>query len=96
MVFKKAIVQVSLIFVFFVFLFSCSDTSTPTSQSVDHIAPTVEWVHPQAGGELSGIVELIFTVTDAGSGDIPVAGSNIDSARVYLDGYSPKAGGSPT
>jgi len=89
MALKKTFVQISLFFVFFVFLFSCSDTSTPTAPSVDHIAPAVEWVHPQAGGELSGVVELRFTVTDAGSGDIPVAGSNIDSARVYLDGYSP-------
>jgi len=80
MAFRKTIVQFSLIFVFFVFLFSCTDTSTPTSPAVNHIAPAVEWVSPQAGGELSGVVELRFIVSDEGG---------IDSARIYLNGYSP-------
>ena len=86
---NKLILQISLIFLFSFFLNCSTETSSPTSPTVDHIAPAVEWVYPQAGAELSGAVELRFTVTDAGSGDIPVAGSNIDSIKVYLNGYSP-------
>ena len=86
---NKLILQISLIFLFSFFLNCSTETSSPTSPTVDHIAPAVEWVYPQAGAELSGVVELRFTVTDAGSGNIPVAGSNIDSIKVYLDGYSP-------
>ena len=98
MFYLRLILSVSLIVLFSFFVNCSTETSFPTSPVADHIAPAVEWVYPQANVELSGVAELRFTVSDAGSGNspcfasvagIPVAVSNIDSIKVYLDGYSP-------
>jgi len=60
-------------------LFACTEEThvTLVSPVIDHIAPFVEWVDPESGSELSGTVELVFSVYDENS---------IDRIRVYING----------
>ena len=61
-----------------VFLINCTEDQTPTSAPhIDYIAPLVEWVDPESGSELSGTVELSFSVYDENS---------IDRIVIYRNG----------
>jgi len=58
-------------------LLTCTEDQTPTEPLIDYISPMVEWLYPPGGSELSGVVELRFSVYDEGG---------IDSACVYING----------
>ncbi|NQU05680.1 MAG: hypothetical protein HQ568_06270 [Calditrichaeota bacterium] len=56
---------------------NCTEDSTPTSPSIDYIAPYVEWITPSGSEELSGTVVLSFSVYDE---------NGIDSVKLYING----------
>ena len=60
-----------------VLLICCSDEETPTAPSIDYLAPTVEWVSPESGSELTGSVDLTFTAYDENA---------VDLVRLYING----------
>jgi hypothetical protein len=65
-----AILILTLLFV------NCTEDS-PTTPSIDYIAPYVEWVNPSNSAELSGTVEFSFSVYDE---------NGIDSVKLYVNG----------
>jgi len=58
-------------------LTGCDEGETPVAPVVDHIAPAVEWISPESGAELSGVIEIAFSVFDE---------FGIDRACVYING----------
>ena len=60
-------------------LFACTEEApiTLVSPVIDHIAPFIEWVDPESGSELSGTVELVFSIYDE---------NVIDSVRLLKNG----------
>jgi len=59
----------------------CTKDETPVGTIQDYHPPEIEWLAPQSGAELSGIVELTFSMSDDESG--------IDRINVYRNGFSP-------
>ncbi|MCF7809972.1 hypothetical protein K9N50_03180 [bacterium] len=55
---------------------NCTEDS-PTTPSIDYVAPYVEWVNPSNSAELSGTVEFSFSVYDE---------NGIDSVKLYING----------
>ncbi|MCF7809570.1 hypothetical protein K9N50_01140 [bacterium] len=55
---------------------NCTEDS-PTTPSIDFVAPYVEWVNLSNSAELSGTVEFSFSVYDE---------NGIDSVKVYING----------
>ena len=58
----------------------CTQEKSPTAPEQDIRPPTIQWIAPAAGSILSGTASLQFSIHDQ---------SNVDSARVFKNGYSP-------
>jgi len=61
-------------------LTGCDEGETPVAPVVDHIAPAVEWISPESGAELSGVIELAFSVYDEG-GNLGISPSLVVNVR---------------
>jgi hypothetical protein len=72
----KIFVSFTIVLILTLLFVNCTEDS-PTTPSIDFVAPYVEWVNPPNSADLSGTVEFSFSVYDE---------NGIDSVKVYING----------